>query len=93
VDGPKGTRRFRVSQRFHAPITYKVTVCDRCQRQADSETAGGACAFGGCDGTLTELDAVPLSVALEWRGEHVAAEGKVERLNAGLADTLLGGGD
>jgi hypothetical protein len=73
-----------------APIIYTVHVCDRCQRQAEVGTVGGACEFEGCDGTLTQLEVVPLSAAAGWRRHRAMSEGKVERLNAELAGTLLG---
>jgi len=82
------SRASPVAQRFFAANTYKVQVCERCQRQAEFGAAGDACAFEGCEGTLMDLVVVPLSVARTWRLQRNAADEKVEKLHAELVDTF-----
>ncbi len=82
-----------MARRFITPHIYRVRVCERCERQADSGAVGGGCPFEGCDGTLRELEVVPLEQARTWRTERNAADEKVERLQAELVDTFGGGSE
>jgi hypothetical protein len=77
-----------LANRFYAANTYRVIVCNRCQRQADLGAVGEPCGASSCDGALTELEVVPLSVARRWRIERNDADEKVERLHAELVDTF-----
>jgi hypothetical protein len=81
-----------LAHRFSNPRVYRIRVCERCQRQADSGTVGDTCPASGCEGALTELEVVPLEQARRWRLERNPADEKVERLHAELVDPFGIGG-
>ena len=77
-----------MARRFFASNVYRIAVCERCQRQATTGKVGEECDHEGCEGTLVEIEVVPLSAARRWRLERNAADEKVERLHAELVDTF-----